>query len=88
MIAIPRVGSSAIPAGHVLGSKLDSIPFSPYHLLIILVLGLVGLVDGYDLALTGSLLVLAREPLHLAPGEIRVASTLSLCRRVHCFGDI
>jgi MFS family permease len=82
MIAIPRVGSSAIPAGHVLGSKLDSIPFSPYHLLIILVLGLVGLVDGYDLAMTGSLLVLAREPLHLTPGEIRVlavASTLMIC---------
>ena len=82
MIAIPRVGSSAIPADHVLGSKLDSIPFSPYHLLIILVLGLVGLVDGYDLAMTGSLLVLAKEPLHLTPGEIRVlavASTLMIC---------
>jgi MFS transporter, putative metabolite:H+ symporter len=82
MIAIPRVGSSAIPASHVLGSKLDSIPFSPYHLLIILVLGLVGLVDGYDLALTGSLLVLAKGPLHLTPGEIRVlavASTLMIC---------
>jgi hypothetical protein len=82
MIAIPRVGSSAIPADHVLGSKLDSIPFSPYHLLVILVLGLVGLVDGYDLAMTGSLLVLAKEPLHLTPGEIRVlavASTLMIC---------
>ena len=82
MIAIPRLGSSAIPAGHVLGSKLDSIPFSPYHLLVILVLGLVGLVDGYDLAMTGSLLVLAKEPLHLTPGEIRVlavASTLMIC---------
>jgi hypothetical protein len=40
MIAIPRVGSSAIPAGHILGSKLDSMQFSPYHLLIILLLGL------------------------------------------------
>jgi MFS transporter, putative metabolite:H+ symporter len=82
MIAIPRSGSSAIPASHVLGSKLDSIPFSPYHLLVILVLGLVGLVDGYDLAMTGSLLVLAKEPLHLTPSEIRVlavASTLMIC---------
>lgn len=82
MTATPRSGSSAIPASHVLGSKLDSIPFSPYHMLVILVLGLVGMVDGYDLALTGSLLVLAKEPLHLAPGEIRVlavASTLMIC---------
>jgi hypothetical protein len=31
---------------------------------IIGVLGLVGFVDGYDLAVTRSLLVLAKEPLH------------------------
>jgi putative MFS transporter len=82
MVATPRVGTSAIPSSHVLGSKLDSIPFSPYHLLIILVLGLVGLVDGYDLAMTGSLLVLAKEPLHITPGEIRllaIASNLMIC---------
>jgi putative MFS transporter len=82
MVATPRLGTSAIPASHVLGSKLDSIPFSPYHLLVILVLGLVGLVDGYDLAMTGSLLVLAKEPLHITPGEIRMlagASNLMIC---------
>jgi MFS transporter, putative metabolite:H+ symporter len=82
MLATPRVDISAIPASHVLGSKLDSIPFSPYHLLVILVLGLVGLVDGYDLAMTGSLLVLAKEPLHITPGEIRmlaVASNVMIC---------
>ena len=56
---------SAMPASHVLGQKLDSIPFSAYHMMIILVLGAVGFVEGYDLALGGSLLVLAKAPLHL-----------------------
>ena len=44
---------SATPAGFILGGKLDSIPFSPYHLVVIAVLGLVGFVDGYDLVVTG-----------------------------------
>lgn len=73
---------SATAAGHVLGRKLDSIPFSPYHLMVIGVLGLVGFVDGYDLVMTGSLLVLAKHPLHLTPSEIRflaIASTLMIC---------
>src|SRR5580700_6688665 len=68
-----------MPAITVLGRKLDSIPFSPYHVAIILVLGLVGFVDGYDLALTGSLLVLAKGPLHITPEQIRwltIAATL------------
>ncbi len=64
-------GGSSIPASHVLGRKLDSIPFSTYHVLIILVLGTVGFVEGYDLALGGSLLVLAKEPLHLTAEQIR-----------------
>jgi hypothetical protein len=61
-----------MPAAHALGQKLDSIPFSPYHLLIIAVLSCVGFVDGYDLVMTGSLLVLAKQPLHLTPGEVRL----------------
>jgi MFS family permease len=64
-----RLGSSA---SRVLGQKLDSIPFGSYHLMIILVLGLVAFVDGYDLAMTGSLLVLAKAPLHMTPGQIRL----------------
>ena len=48
---MPEMSASAI-----LGRKLDSIPFSAYHVAVILVLGLVGFVDGYDLALTGSLM--------------------------------
>ncbi len=64
----PRLASSA---GERLGQKLDSIPFSPYHLAVILVLGLMGFVEGYDAALTGSLIVLAKAPLHMAAGEIR-----------------
>ncbi len=67
------------PASHVLGRKLDSIPFSAYHVLIILVLGAVGFVEGYDLALGGSLLVLAKQPLHLTGSQVRwlaVAPTL------------
>jgi MFS family permease len=66
----PPVGSGA-SASLLLGRKLDSIPFSIYHVQIILVLGAVGFVDGYDLALGGSLLVLAKEPLHLTPEQIR-----------------
>jgi MFS family permease len=58
-------------ASFLLGHKLDSIPFSLYHLQIILVLGAVGFVEGYDLALGGSLLVLAKEPLQLTPEQIR-----------------
>ena len=61
----------AIPASHVLGRKLDSIPFSAYHVVLIVVLGFVGFIEGYDLALSGSLLVLAKGPLHLAPEQIR-----------------
>jgi MFS family permease len=57
-------------AGHQLGRKLDSIPFCAYHLLLIVVLGTVGFVEGYDLALGGSLIVLAREPLHLTQADV------------------
>jgi len=73
---------SGSAASRVLGAKLDSIPFSPYHVMIICVLGLVGFVDGYDLVMTGSLLLLAKEPLHLTPTDIRflaVASTSMIC---------
>jgi putative MFS transporter len=69
----------ARPGIGILGQKLDSIPFSPYHIAIIAVLGFVGFVEGYDLSITGSLLVLAKHPLHLTPADIRfvaVASTL------------
>ena len=54
-----------------MGEKLDSIPFSAYHMMIILVLGAVGFVEGYDLALGGSLLVLAKQPLQLTGEQIR-----------------
>jgi MFS family permease len=74
--------SPASAAGQRLGQTLDSIPFSPYHVMIIGVLGLVGFVDGYDLLMTGSLLLLAKAPLHLTEPEIRylaVASNLMTC---------
>ena len=58
-------------ADYELGRKLDSIPFSAYHVLLIVVLGTVGFVEGYDLALGGSLIVLAKEPLHLSQDDIR-----------------
>ncbi|WP_428486852.1 MFS transporter [Rhodopila sp.] len=58
-------------ASYQLGHKLDSVPFSPYHMLLILVLGTVGFVEGYDLALGGSLIVLAKEPLHLGQADVR-----------------
>ena len=52
MTATPTLGRSALPASHVLGRKLDSIPFSAYHVVLIVVLGFVGFIEGYDLALT------------------------------------
>jgi MFS family permease len=73
------ITASGNSASLLLGRKLDSIPFSAYHVLLIVVLGTVGFVEGYDLALGGSLLVLAKEPLHLAPEQVRwlvVAPTL------------
>ncbi|HTW72078.1 MAG TPA: MFS transporter [Acetobacteraceae bacterium] len=60
-----------MPASYVLGQKLDSIPFSGYHMVIILVLGAVGFIEGYDLALGGSLLVLAKAPLQLTGSQLR-----------------
>jgi MFS transporter, putative metabolite transport protein len=72
MQASPSSATSGSTASRVLGAKLDSIPFSSYHLMIILVLGLVAFVDGYDLAMTGSLLVLAKEPLHMTAAETRL----------------
>jgi hypothetical protein len=81
MTQIPPIGRLT-RAGHVLDRKLDSIPFSPYHMMLIAVPALVGFVDGYDLVMTGSLLVLAKPPLHLSPEEIRflaVASTMMIC---------
>ncbi len=56
----------------VLGRKLDSVPFSGYHVLIIAVLALVGFIEGYDLVMTGSLVVLAKGPLHLTGSDIRI----------------
>jgi MFS family permease len=82
MTATSGIGMKAIPASHVLGRKLDSIPFSPFHLTVIFVLGFVALVDGYDGSMTGTLLVLAKQPLHITPGQIRllaVASSLAAC---------
>ena len=65
------IASSGNSASLLLGRTIDSIPFSAYHLQLILVLGAVGFVEGYDLALGGSLLVLAKQPLHLTPEQIR-----------------
>jgi putative MFS transporter len=82
MAEIKPLARSATAAGHILGRKLDSIPFSAYHLSIIAVLALVGFIEGYDLVMTGSLLVLAKGPLHLTGSDIRwlaVGPTLMLC---------
>lgn len=72
MNASMATAASGSPASRVLGSKLDSIPFSGYHMLIIAVLALVGFIEGYDLVMTGSLLVLAKGPLHLSSLDTRL----------------
>src|SRR5580692_9011379 len=82
MADVRPIGRSANTAGVVLGRKLDSVPFSGYHILIIAVLALVGFIEGYDLVMTGSLLVLAKTPLHLADSDIRwlaAGPTFMLC---------
>jgi putative MFS transporter len=81
MAEIRPVGRFTSAAALTLGRKLDSIPFSRYHMTVIGVLALVGFVDGYDLVMTGSLLVLAKQPLHLTPDQVRflaVASTMMI----------
>jgi MFS family permease len=82
MSATSIAESSGSAASRVLGQKLDSIPFSAYHVLIIVVLALVGFIEGYDLVMTGSLLVLAKGPLHLTNTDIRIlvsGPTFTLC---------
>ncbi|HXC88679.1 MAG TPA: MFS transporter [Stellaceae bacterium] len=82
MAEIRPIARTVTAAGHILGRKLDSIPFSGYHVLIIAVLALVGFIEGYDLVMTGSLLVLAKAPLHLSGSDIRwlaVGPTFMLC---------
>ena len=82
MAELRTVDSSATSASFVLGRKLDSIPFSSYHMSIIGVLALVGFIEGYDLVMTGSLLVLAKAPLQLTGSDIRwlaVGPTFMLC---------
>src|SRR5271167_1037431 len=82
MAELRPIGRSPTAAGFVLGRKLDSIPFSTYHVMIIAVLALVGFVEGYDLAITGLLLVMASAPLHLTEADIRwlaVGSTFMIC---------
>jgi putative MFS transporter len=82
MAEIRPIDRPATSASFVLGRKLDSIPFSGYHVLIIAILALVGFIEGYDLVLTGSLLVLAKEPLNLTGPDIRwlaVGPTFMLC---------
>ncbi len=82
MAEIRPIGRSATAASFVLGRKLDSIPFSAYHMMVIGVLALVGFVEGYDLSITGLLLVLAKGPLHLTGADIRwlaVGPTFMIC---------
>ena len=71
MAELRSFARSPTDASFVLGRKLDSIPFSAYHVVILTVLSLVGFVEGYDLSLTSSLLVLAKAPLHLTGSDIR-----------------
>ena len=46
MVEVRLTGGSVAAAGFVLGRKLDSIPFSAYHLLIITWSALVGFIEG------------------------------------------
>ncbi|MGH7047706.1 MAG: MFS transporter [Stellaceae bacterium] len=71
MAEIRPIGRSAISASYVLGRKMDSIPFSGYQVLLIFVLGSTGFIEAFDLVMTGSLLVLAKAPLHLTGTDMK-----------------
>jgi MFS family permease len=71
MVGVSSVRSTGSAASQVLGRKMDSIPFSGYQVLIIFILGLTGFIEGYDLVMTGSLLVLAKAPLRLTGTDIQ-----------------
>jgi MFS family permease len=71
MTAQSAIEMSGSAASRVLGRKMDSIPFSRYQVVIILILALVGFIEGYDLFMTGSLIVLAKAPLHLTETDIQ-----------------
>ena len=71
MTAQSAMEMSGSSASRVLGRKMDSIPFSSYQALIIFILALVGFIEGYDLFMTGSLLVLAKAPLQLTGADIQ-----------------
>ena len=65
-----------------LGRALDSIPFGWSHVWIILVLALAGYTEAYDAALTGSLIVMAKQPLGLVEADITwlvIGPTAVLC---------
>jgi MFS family permease len=82
MLTTPSAEQTGTPAIQILGNKLDSIPFSPYHVMLIFVLGLCGFIEGYDLAVTGSLIVMAKGPLHLTGTDIKLlvaGPTLFIC---------
>jgi MFS family permease len=71
MTAQSPMEMSGPSASRMLGRKMDSIPFSSYQVLIIFILALVGFIEGYDLFMTGSLLVLAKAPLQLTSADIQ-----------------
>jgi MFS transporter, putative metabolite:H+ symporter len=71
MTAQSPMEMSGPSASRMLGRKMDSIPFSSYQVLIIFILALVGFIEGYDLFMTGSLLVLAKAPLQLTGADIQ-----------------
>jgi MFS family permease len=71
MTPLSSIEMSGSSASRVLGRKMDSIPFSPYQILIILILSLVALIEAYDIFLTGSFILVAKAPLHLTGTDIR-----------------
>jgi len=68
-VVAPAESDDAVSGDDLLGRTLDRIPFGVYHLLLAAILGLVGFIEGYDTAITGALLVLARGPLHLTAAD-------------------
>ena len=71
MTPLSSIEMSGSSASRVLGRKMDSVPFSPYQILIIFILSLVALIEAYDIFLTGSFILLAKAPLDLTETDIR-----------------
>jgi MFS family permease len=64
--------------------RLDSLPFGPFHLLVIVALGITWVLDGLEVTLAGSLSgeLMQRSALGLTSSQVGIAGSCYLCGAV------